>query len=410
MKPRQYACAAIERIVSEHGYASLILRNMPEEFSAQDRGLVSELVYGTVRNWTRCAFQWQDLARKKVKNRTAANLTMSVYQLLFLDKVPDYAVINEAVQQADRHEKGFVNAVLHAIQKRGEVKPVFKDDLEECAYETSHPLWLLKLWSAHYGKDNAMAIARHDQESALVYGRRNPLKLSMEELSSYKGIHLLEEDCFTCDGVLSRSPLFEQGKVLIQDRASQKIPQLLKAEPGMKVLDACAAPGTKTQQIACAMENQGEILAMDLHEERLALIDALMKRTGVSIVRTQAGDASKDNGLARNSFDRILVDAPCSGLGDLSHKPEIRFHVTPESLDELCSIQSGILETSSSLLKEGGILVYSTCTLNRKENEQQVRKFLERHAEFSLLEEHAWLPMELNSDGFYAAQLVKNRK
>lgn len=410
MKPRQYACSAIERIVSEHGYASLILRNMPEEFSVQDRSLVSELVYGTVRNWTRCSFQWQDLARKKVKNRTAANLTMSVYQLLFLDKVPDYAVINEAVQNADRHEKGFVNAVLHAVQKRGEIKPACRDDLEKCAYETSHPLWLLKLWSSHYGTDNAMAIARHDQESAVVYGRRNPLKLSMEELSSYKGIHLLEDDCFTYDGVLARSPLFEQGKVLIQDRASQKVPLLLKAEPGMKVLDACAAPGTKTQQIACAMENKGEILAMDLHEERLSLIDTLMERTGVRIVKTMAGDAAKDNGLERASFDRILVDAPCSGLGDLSHKPEIRCHATPESLDELCSIQAGILERCSSLLKEDGILVYSTCTLNRKENEQQVKKFLVKHPEFTLGSENAWLPMELNSDGFYAAQLVKNRK
>lgn len=407
MNARQYACNAIERIVYEHGYASLILRSC-QEFSRQDNALISQLVYGTLRNWTRCSYQWQDLARKKVKNHTAALLSMSVYQLFFLDRLPDYAVINEAVRQADGHEKGFVNAILRAVVKRGEVKPEFKDELEKTAYETSHPLWLLKLWKAHYGLETAIAIAGHDQKSAIVYGRMNPLKMGKEELASLKGVHLLEEDCFTYDGILSRSPLFEEGKALIQDRSSQKIPLLLQAEPGMRVLDACSAPGTKTQQTACMMQNKGEIIALDLHEERLKLVRELMERTGVSIVKTRAADATGNPGFEEESFDRILVDAPCSGLGDLSHKPEIRFHVTPDSLDELSQIQSRILDACAPLLKSGGILVYSTCTLNRKENENQAKAFLQRHENFTLLKEHTFFPMEYDSDGFYAAQFVKN--
>ncbi len=403
---RAYAWKALNRIVLEHGYASLILRGM-EGYSRSDRALISELVYGTLRNYTRLSYQWGDLAAH-VKQKTAVLLNMSVYQLLFLDRIPDYAVINEACSLVSEKEKGFVNAVLHKVQKRGMIAPAFRDELEQTAFETSHPLWLLKLWQAHYGIENAVRIAEADQRRPIVYGRRNPLKISREELFSDRKVRFLEADCFTYDGILTETRWFEEGKVLVQDRASQAVGRLLAAEPGMRVLDACAAPGTKTQEIAAQMQNQGTILALDLYEERVKLIEQLMAKTGVSMVSCRTADASEPiQDAAYASMDRILVDAPCSGLGDLSHKPEIRMHVSPESLDELVRLQASILENASKYLKEGGRLVYSTCTLNRKENENQVNAFLKRHPEFERSSEKTWFPYELESDGFYAAVLTK---
>ena len=403
---RAYAWKALNRIILEHGYASLILRGM-EGYSREDRSLISEIVYGTLRNYTRLSYQWEDLA-SHVKRKTAVLLNMSVYQLFFLDRIPDYAVINEACSLVSEKEKGFVNAVLHKVQKRGMIAPEFHDELERMAFETSHPLWLLKLWSAHYGMENAVKIAEADQQRPIVYGRRNPLKISREELFSDRKVHFLEADCFTYDGILTETSWFDEGKVLIQDRASQAVGRLLEAEPGMCVLDACAAPGTKTQEIASEMKNQGMITALDLHEERVKLIEQLMVKTGVSIVSCRAADASKPiMGMEPESMDRILVDAPCSGLGDLSHKPEIRMHVTPESLDELTKLQASILENAAAYLKKGGSMLYSTCTLNRKENENQVNTFLKRHPEFERISEKTWFPYELESDGFYAAVLTK---
>lgn len=174
----------------------------------------------------------------------------------------------------------------------------------------------------------------------------------------------------------------------------------------MRVLDVCASPGTKTQQIACLMHNRGWIDAHDLYPERVKLIDALMEKTGVSIVHASVHDG-KEPYKTNERYDRILIDAPCSGLGDLSHKPEIRYHVTPESLDELVQLQKEILSANAGSLKPGGKLVYSTCTLNRKENEGQIRRFLKEHPDFELLEERTVFPFEEDTDGFYMACLQK---
>ena len=156
------------------------------------------------------------------------------------------------------------------------------------------------------------------------------------------------------------------------------------------------------------MRNEGELLSTDLYSERVSLIDALMERTGVTIATTMVKDAAIHGEEDLGTFDRILIDAPCSGLGDLSHKPEIRFHITPESLDELVKTQAAILEACHDRLRAGGKLVYSTCTLNKKENEKQIQSFLQAHKDFELLFEHTYFPYELESDGFYAAVLKRN--
>ena len=408
MSAREYAWTILQRVLLENGYANLLLRSMPKEYSRSDRNLITEIVYGTLRNKSMLEFQRKDLVKGRLRPRTAILLDMSVYQILYLSRIPAYAVIDEAVSLAQKKEKGFVNAVLRAIAKRGEVKPEQDGSLETLAIETSHPLFLLKLWTAHYGRETAEAIAKHNQQRPKMYGRLNTLKCRKEELDD-PGITWLGETCFACDGVLSETEWFQEGKVLIQDRSSQMVVELLDAHAGMKVLDLCAAPGTKTQQIACMMENRGEITALDLYPERVGLIEQLMEKTGVSIVRCRAEDASVlSEDYAEESYDRILADVPCSGLGDLSHKPEIRFRVSPESIDELVALQKRILNRAAGLLKRGGILVYSTCTLNRKENEAQVLSFLKEHPDYALIREETVFPMAYDSDGFYMAALRKN--
>lgn len=403
MEPRKTAWQILCRVIQEGSYANLLLRTMPEESTREDRALVSELVYGTLRNYSMLELQWKDLVHTRVRPKTAILLDLSVYQLQYMTRIPSYAVINEAVQLAEKRDKGFVNAVLRKVSERPPVQPK-GDELECLAITTSHPLFLLKLWAKQYGMDTAKAIASHDQLPSRLYGRLNTLNARREEL---EGVQFLEGDCFVYDGDLVHSSWLKEGKALIQDRASQKIIPLLDPKPGMRVLDVCSAPGTKTQQMACLMHNEGWIDAYDCYPERVKLIDALMDHTGVSIVHSGIRDGTIPLEGKESYYDRILIDAPCSGLGDLSHKPEIRFHVTPQSLDELVQLQRQLLEVNAPYLKPDGSLVYSTCTLNRKENDGQVRTFLAAHDDFELVEEKTVFPMEEDSDGFYMALLKK---
>jgi 16S rRNA (cytosine967-C5)-methyltransferase len=396
-KAREIILDILYRVFCDNGYASLLMRKMKAD--EKDAAFIAETVYGTIRNRTLLEEQWKPFARK-AKQKTAVILDMSVYQLFFMD-VPDYAVVNEAVELAGKHEGKFVNAVLRRVIEQGPVT------FEKPEIQYSHPAWIYGLWKAHYGEETALRIMEHDQNKAVSYGRINTLKTSKEEMEKDPSLQFIDDICFRFEGPLQKSTAFREGRVLIQDYSSQQTVKLLDPRPGMKVLDACAAPGTKTQQIAMLMENRGEITAGELHEHRAKLIDELMKRTGVSIVTSKVMDATKEGLFEKESFDRILCDVPCSGLGDLSHKPEIRWHLKPEDLDEITVIQKQILSACSSYLKRGGILVYSTCTLNRKENENQVKNFLKSHEDFELLSERTIFPFEHDSDGFYMAALKR---
>ena len=405
MNARNYACDILYRVIHEGGYASLLMRNMPAEFSREDRSLITEIVYGTLRNLTLLEYQWKDLSRGSVRRKTAVLIDLSVYQLQYMDRIPAYAVINEAVEAAPKRDRGFVNAILRRVLKRGRIMPEGNWPQKE-AVLYSHPEFILRMWEKQYGRETAIRIAEYDQQRPEVYGRLNTLR---EDRSFFEqpGIRHLEDDCFTYEGSLVGTDWLNDGRVLIQSRTSQKVVRLLDVKPGMRVLDVCAAPGTKTQQIACLMENKGSIKAGDYYPERVGLIKQLMERTGTEIVNAVVRDAAVFHEEDAGEYDRVLADVPCSGLGDLSHKPEIRFHITPEGLDEIISLQKTILEQSAACVCPGGILVYSTCTLNRKENEGQVRAFLNAFPEFVLMEEHTLFPFEESSDGFYCAKMKR---
>ena len=404
MNARKYIITILKQVIYEDGFASLLLRKNREMFSEEDNAFISETVYGTLRNYYLIEKQWQSLVTNKVRRDTALILDMSIYHLFFLNKIPNYAVIHEAVELSEKRDKAFVNALLRKISQRGLIQSS-EDTLNALSENTSHPLWILQLWNAHYGYEITKRLAEFNQTRSIVYGRINTLKCTKEMLEKDDKVHFVNDEVFTYDGILTNSDYFKKGEVIIQDLSSSLIPKVLDVSRNMTVLDACSAPGTKTQEIAMFMQNEGEIIAQDIYEKRVLLIDHLMLKTGVTIVKTKVQDSSVLNEEYINKFDRVLLDAPCSGLGDLRHKPEIRFHLKPDNIDELTSLQKKLLEVNGQYVKEGGILVYSTCTLNKKENEKQIQTFLKNHSEYELIEEKTLFPYIENSDGFYYAKM-----
>ena len=404
MNARKYIITILKQVIYEDGFASLLLRKNREMFSEEDNAFISETVYGTLRNYYLIEKQWQSLVTNKVRRDTALILDMSIYHLFFLNKIPNYAVIHEAVELSEKRDKAFVNALLRKISQRGLIQNS-EDTLNALSENTSHPLWILQLWNAHYGYEITKRLAEFNQTRSIVYGRINTLKCTKEMLEKDDKVHFVNDEVFTYDGILTNSDYFKKGEVIIQDLSSSLIPKVLDVSRNMTVLDACSAPGTKTQEIAMFMQNEGEIIAQDIYEKRVQLIDHLMLKTGVTIVKTKVQDSSVLNEEYINKFDRVLLDAPCSGLGDLRHKPEIRFHLKPDNIDELTSLQKKLLEVNGQYVKEGGILVYSTCTLNKKENEKQIQTFLKNHSEYELIEEKTLFPYIENSDGFYYAKM-----
>ena len=396
MNERELIVDILYRVIHKGAYASLLMRGVSHE----KMGIVSETVYGTIRNFDLLESQWRHLV-KNVRKRTAVILDFSVYQLFFLDRVQPYTVINEAVSLAEKSEKKFVNAVLRQVQRHGLVMPEGDSD-EELALRYSHPLFLVKMWKAQYGREQMLKILASDQSRPVSFGRINRLKAGKQNPD---GLEMVGEDAFILRGSPAALPGFGEGKLLAQDLHSQQVVRLLAPLPGERILDLCAAPGTKTQQMADLMHNEGEIIACDLYPARVKLIEELMERTGVTIVSAAVNDGTVFQPAFENGFDRVLLDAPCSGLGDLAHKPEIRLHVKPEDLDAIQETQRQLLANAARYVRPGGVLLYSTCTLNRKENEKQGEWLVKNESRFTLQEEATLFPDKC--DGFYAALLKK---
>ncbi|MEG1461706.1 MAG: 16S rRNA (cytosine(967)-C(5))-methyltransferase RsmB [Anaerorhabdus sp.] len=401
MNARKIAYECLVKVIEEGQYANLMMRSSLNQAAEVDKGLITQIVYGTLRNYRLCRFQWEHFAEKKCNPKIAILLDMSVYQLFWLDKVPSYAVVNEMVDLTPQSSKGFVNAILRKVLKQGKL------DSDKIAIQTSHPDWLVGLWTAHSGEEITKHLSNSDGMDANVVGRVNTIKCSKEELELDEKIHFLDDTAFVADFNLVQSDYFKEGKIVIQDESSQQVVKMMDLEQNLNVLDCCSAPGTKTSQIAMMMNNTGKIIAGELHEHRTELIFTSMSHLGVTNVEVKQMDARFLHEHYNEEFDRILVDAPCSGLGVLKRKPDIKIRCTPESIDEIVELQCEILQSASRCLKKGGILVYSTCTLNKKENDRQIANFLKTNVEYELLCEKTIFSTDANKDGFYMAKLFK---
>ena len=385
----------IDGAYSNHALSEQIEKN---ELTVQDKNFMTELVYGTLQHEQLLNFYVTPFFNGKVKAWVRILIQMTLYQMLFLDSVPEHAAISEAVKIAKKRGGQFNGKLVNAILREMTRTPLpsldtIKDEAERLAVETSHPLWLIKLWSKQFGWEKTIQMARANNERVNVTIRVNGVRGTREELKQK-----LESEGITCEyGTLSQDALvilkgnviktkaFEQGWFYVQDESSMLVARALKPKHHSKVLDTCSAPGGKTTHVAELMRQTGTVYAHDVYEHKIKLIEDNVKRLGLTNVVATLQDATTLNErYESDSFDAVLVDAPCSGLGILRRHPEVKITKQPSDLDEIMMIQKKILNTVAPLVKVGGTLVYSTCTVNRKENDKMVEQFLAQHPEYEL--------------------------
>ncbi len=435
---RRVAFQILWRVLLEDAFASnLLASNLTANLSTLDRALAQEIVLGVLRHQL-----YIDCLLAKISNCNLAKLDVEVlialrigfYQIHYLTRIPTHAIVNDSVNLVKLNKRasasGLVNAVLRKIASTSQAQNLSGlDDYKQLALIHSHPDWLIKRWVERYGVSWTTSLAEANNKAALIYFRINSLKVSIEVLlekltqASLKVTpSLLIKDAFSVtsgsqDILLSFA---SQGLIYIQDAASQLVATLVDAKPGMQVFDACAAPGGKTTAVAAQMNNQGLIIAGDLHLKRVKLIKENAVRLGAKIILPICYDARVDMPFTHEQrFDRVLVDAPCTGTGTLRHNPEIKSRLSQDKILELVTLQTTILSNCALLVKTNGKLIYSTCSIEYEENEGVIREFLSKHTNFQVIKPslpetfitkegfvRTW-PHRDNTDGFFVAVMEK---
>ena len=394
---RQCALDILLKVIRDASYSNLALDSTLNSsgLSARDAAFATALVYGVIERKRTIDYQLTlrlSKPLKKLKPQVYVILMIGAYQILYMDKIPVSAAVNESVKLAAANgcsfAKGLINAVLRRVADNGICLPE-RDDPEYTGIRYSCEDWICSLWKDSYGEDNAVGLLESSFAADDVALRVNTLKTSAEELSQMlasEGFEAVISDSVPNalivkgGGALHRSKCFEAGLFHVQDVSSQLCCSVLGVEEGDTVFDMCAAPGGKTLTLAQMMKNSGKVYSFDIYENRLGLISSAAERLGTGDVVTEVNDGSVLNS-SLPSADKILCDVPCSGLGIIRKKPEIRYKKKAE-VDKLPDLQYSILCISAEYLKPGGSLVYSTCTLDPAENEDVVGRFLDGHDDF----------------------------
>ncbi|MCI0764607.1 16S rRNA (cytosine(967)-C(5))-methyltransferase RsmB [Bacillus sp. TL12] len=437
---RELALDGLMQVEKSGAYSNLLLNNLIEksQIDRKDVGLLTEIVYGTIQRRDTLDYYLQPFLRKKVEAWVKVLLRLSLYQMIYLDRVPERAVIHEAVEIAKRRGHkgiaGMVNGVLRSIQREGVPSlDEIQNPVKRLAVATSHPEWLVQEWTTAYDLETAEKMCEVNMLPPVPTARVNVDKVMVEEaidLLKQEGVEAqsgdLSDDAIQIEkGNVAHTEAFQKGFLSIQDESSMLVARALEPAEGDKVLDSCAAPGGKTTHIAERLKGTGQVMSLDLHPHKVRLIQQQAKRLGLENVETKALDARKvQEHFASESFDKILVDAPCSGFGVIRRKPDIKLGKEKGDSERLSTIQLSILEKVAPLLKAGGRLVYSTCTIEKIENEQVIEQFLQEHPEFewdTTMKERMpeklrpyinegqvqILPHYFATDGFYIACLRK---
>lgn len=404
--------------------------------SGPDAALCSRIVYGVMQNRMLLDFYIGAYCTQKpdhLQPPLLEILRIGAYQIIYLDKIPDSAAVNTSVELAKLAKRGqasgLVNAVLRKLSQNKKALPPVpeRDDVQRLSIQYSHPKRFVKRLVSLLGREEAERFLACDNQIAPITVQVNPLKTTLEALTEelqQAGIsvqpHSWVPDCLELSGTgdLAALPSFREGKFLVQDPAARLVSLIAGIRPGQKVLDVCAAPGGKSLSAAFAMAGNGSIVACDLHENKLKRIQESADRLGVNIITTQAADGRVFRPEWEASFDTVLVDAPCSGLGIIRKKPDTRYKKA-DDLFTLPVVQAAILDNAARYVRPGGTLVYSTCTILPEENEQVTEAFLAEHADFGL--EPFELPLPVgksdgsltlwpqrhDTDGFYICRMTR---
>lgn len=440
MTTRQLSYTTLMRVFKDGAYSNIAIDKAIKlaNLDKTDAAFATALFYGVLENTIALDYTLTGYVTKGLKSLDLEILTilrMGIYQLVYLDSVPDSAAVDECVKLSayarKASAKGVINAILRNFIRDEKQLKMPNIDNEPLLYYSilySCPQWLFSMWSKQYDIDTAIELAKATMSCPPLTIRVNTLKTTPQKLIGYllnRGVtavpHEYMENCLvlTGSGSIDRLPQYKQGLFYVQDVASQLCTKVVNAKPNQTVLDICSAPGSKAFTIAQHMQNQGELYAFDLFPHKLKLITDNAKRLGITIIKT----ALQDGGVFSEEIpqaDRVLCDVPCSGLGIIRRKPEIK-HKNPNDFDALPSLQLKILCNASRYVKCGGYLIYSTCTTNKKENEQVVNTFLEKNICFKPLQLSKILdkievdttfyttlmPHKNNCDGFFIAALER---
>lgn len=438
---REVALKIIGEVDTEGAYANIALAKElgRHKLGDQDRRFVTELVYGTVKagntiDWILSHYSNRPL--NKVPGVIRNILRMGIYQVFFLSKVPAFAACNQAVELAKKYGHAgtvkFVNAVLRSAVRNPE-KAVYpdknKDSVKYLALTYFHPEWLVKRWLNRLGVEQTEELLKFNNQTPALSVRTNTLKITRDELLiklAQEGVTAQPSE-WTPEGIicleypaLSTLGTLKQGQLQVQDESSMLVAHVLAPQPGEFIIDACGAPGGKSTHIAALMNNRGRVVSGDIYSHKLKITEANAARLGITIIETKEIDATKLDTVYAGQADRVLVDAPCSGLGVLRRKPDSRWRKTKMMLEELPKLQGAILASAAACVKPGGVLVYSTCTTEPEENNQVVAAFLAANQEFILETTGEYLPQARleqtiqlwphrdGVDGFFIARMVRN--
>lgn len=416
---RRAAFDILRRVESDSAYASVLIAALAEEeLSREDLALAQELVLGVLRWRGSLDYfieRYSGRALRDFDLPVLIALRMGLYQLRYLTRIPQSAAVNESVNLVKRARvrsaSGLVNAVLRkGARLLGEQagQPV-ADPSERASVELSHPRWMLDRWQSWLGEDQMRALALANNAAPVTAFRVNTLRVNAKDVIAAlesEGLAVRESEfapgAFVVEGGPARAvnEAARRGLIYVQDEASQLVSILLEAKRGDRVLDLCAAPGSKASHIAAMTDSKAWIVACDIHAHRLITLKATCRRLGIGSIDALCLDAAKAMPITANyTFDRVLVDAPCSGTGTLRSNPEIKWRLSPNDIARLAKLQLALIERAARLVASGGRLVYSTCSIEREENEDVVHRFLNSNSQFRLVEPNARAEL-ITSDGF----------
>ena len=430
---RGLAYEVLFTIIQEDGYSNITLNKYFNQYKVeeQDKRFISEVVYGTIKNKLYLEHILKSYSKGRVKPKVKIILLMSIYQLLYMDKTPNFAIIDEAVKLSKKIAGNitgkFVNGILRNIERNAKnLELKYKNETEQFCVENSCPKELFDILNKQYGKEKAQSIVVSFNQKSKNSIRYNPLKTTKSDLIEKLGSAVSEseicEDILILNKLNIDNSLFSNGYYIIQDEASALVASSigLPVDKEYKILDTCAAPGGKSLHIASKYFNSS-LVSCDKYIHKLKLIEDNTAKLGISNIEIKEQDATINNSSFNDKFDIVICDVPCSGIGVIKNKPEIKYKITNSHVEEISKLQYQILNNSKKYVKNDGILMYSTCTIDKRENIENINKFLKENKNFRLenislnnsivkarkngvLE---ILPDEYSCDGFFIAKLRK---
>ena len=422
---RKTAYLTLIDVESRKAYSNLALNHQIIINKPSSQAFVREIVYGVLEHKLTIDYYLDQLVRNGIENLKAAELTilrMGVYQLRYMNSVPEYAAVNESVVLAKKYcrgKAGFINGVLREYLNRKmqlRLPDRGEDEVRYLSVKYSYSPWIIELWLEHYDMEFVERLLEAGNETAPLTVRLNWLKVMKKDLIDSlqkKGFEVSEgnlcQNALNVKGTgLLDSEMYKLGMFTPQDESSMLVAEKLDPQQGETIMDVCAAPGGKTTAIAERMNNTGRIIASDIYRRKLDLIDKDARRLGILNIETRYWDATRVDSSMVQKADRVLVDAPCSGLGVIRRKPEIKYKEYNDDMELLPKKQLAILSASSAYVKPGGVLLYSTCTINPRENEQVVDTFLRKNLSFRQVERKLLLPDVDKTDGFFICLMKKD--